>query len=72
MARVVGLPKGTRPFRVVIDPADDGASVVYAVGDRIRQEFYRRIGLEDLLAPATAGSSSRSRRDGQGQAHSMS
>jgi NAD(P)-dependent dehydrogenase (short-subunit alcohol dehydrogenase family) len=54
MARVVGLPKGARPFRVVIDPADDGAGVVYAVGDRIRQEFYQRIGLEDLLGPTTA------------------
>jgi hypothetical protein len=47
-------PRDARPFRVVIDPADDGASVVYAVGDRIRQEFYRRIGLEDLLGPTTA------------------
>lgn len=51
IVRVVDLPKGIRPFRVVIDPADDGAKVVYAVGDRIRQEFYRRIGLEDLLKP---------------------
>ena len=55
MVRVVDLPKGKRPFRVVIDPADDGAGVVYAVGDRVRQEFYRRIGLEDLLHPARAG-----------------
>ena len=54
MVRVVDLPKGKRPFRVVIDPADDGAGVVYAVGDRVRQEFYRRIGLEDLLSPTTA------------------
>jgi NAD(P)-dependent dehydrogenase (short-subunit alcohol dehydrogenase family) len=52
IVRVVGLPKGRRPFRVHVDPADDGAEVVNAVGDRVRSEFYRRIGLADLLRPA--------------------
>lgn len=49
IARVVGLAPGTRPFRVHVDPADDGAETVYVVGDRVRREFYRRLGLEDLL-----------------------
>src|SRR2546423_6069734 len=31
---VVDMPHGTRPFRVHIDPADDGAAVVNAVADR--------------------------------------
>lgn len=48
---VVDTPKGKRPFRVHIDPADDGAEVVNAVGDRVRREFYTRIGLQDLLTP---------------------
>lgn len=48
---LVDTPKGRRPFRVHVDPADDGAAVVFAVGDRVRAEFYRRVGLEDLLAP---------------------
>ncbi|GAB4064438.1 SDR family oxidoreductase [Angustibacter speluncae] len=48
---LVGTPKGRRPFRVHVDPADDGAAVVFAVGDRVRAEFYRRVGLEDLLIP---------------------
>jgi NAD(P)-dependent dehydrogenase (short-subunit alcohol dehydrogenase family) len=57
---VVAQEKGTRPFRVVVDPADDGAVRVYEVGDRVRREFYERIGLPDLLspsadAPATTG-----------------
>lgn len=51
IAAVVDLPKGRRPFRVHIDPADDGAEVVNAVGDRVRREFYRRVGLSDLLRP---------------------
>ena len=52
LARVVDLPKGRRPFRVHIDPADDGGSVVAEVGDRIRREFLHRIDLADLLSPA--------------------
>ncbi|RBY80235.1 oxidoreductase [Blastococcus sp. TF02-09] len=52
IVEVVDSPKGRRPFRVHVDPADDGAEVVNVVGDRIRAEFYRRIGLDDLLRPA--------------------
>ncbi|GIJ46169.1 short-chain dehydrogenase/reductase [Virgisporangium aliadipatigenens] len=51
---LVATPKGRRPFRVHVDPADDGAEVVNAVGDRVRTEFYRRVGLEDLLSPRTS------------------
>jgi hypothetical protein len=32
IARVVDLPKGQRPFRVAIDPANDGAETVNNVG----------------------------------------
>ncbi|HEY1968150.1 MAG TPA: SDR family oxidoreductase [Pseudonocardia sp.] len=49
---VVGAEKGRRPYRVHVDPSDDGAGVVFAVGDRVRAEFLRRVGLEDLLHPA--------------------
>jgi NAD(P)-dependent dehydrogenase (short-subunit alcohol dehydrogenase family) len=52
IVRVVGMSKGTRPFRLHIDPADDGAETVNRVGDLVRREFYRRIGLDDLLTPA--------------------
>ena len=52
IARVVALPFGQRPFRVYVDPADDGGEVVGVVADRIRAEFLRRIGLADLLTPA--------------------
>jgi NAD(P)-dependent dehydrogenase (short-subunit alcohol dehydrogenase family) len=51
---VVEMPQGRRPFRVHIDPADDGAAVVNAVADRIRTEFLARIGLRDLLHPRVA------------------
>jgi NAD(P)-dependent dehydrogenase (short-subunit alcohol dehydrogenase family) len=50
VVRVVDLPKGKRPFRVYIDPADDGAEDVFRIGDRVRQWFYQRIGLSDLLS----------------------
>src|SRR6202158_3278463 len=49
---VVGAPFGTRPFRVHIDPSNDGAEIVNGVADRVRAELLRRIGLEDLLKPS--------------------
>lgn len=49
---VIGKPFGTRPFRVHVDPSEDGAEIVNGVADRVRAELFRRIGLEDLLKPA--------------------
>ncbi|MFE9328390.1 SDR family oxidoreductase [Nocardia sp. NPDC052278] len=49
IARVVDLPFGERPFRSHIDPSRDGSAVVTAVADRIRHEFYHRVGIADLL-----------------------
>jgi NAD(P)-dependent dehydrogenase (short-subunit alcohol dehydrogenase family) len=46
---VVDLPAGQRPFRVHVDPSRDGSDVVSTVADRIRSEFYHRIGIADLL-----------------------
>ena len=46
---VVERPPGHRPFRVHVDPTDDGAAVVSAVADRMRVEFFRRLGFETLL-----------------------
>jgi len=50
---VVDTEKGKRPYRVHIDPSDDGAALVFAVGDRVRAEFLRRVGLDDLLHPVS-------------------
>ncbi len=51
IVRIVDAPFGKRPFRVHIDPSQDGAEIVNAVADRVRAELFRRIGLEDLLSP---------------------
>jgi NAD(P)-dependent dehydrogenase (short-subunit alcohol dehydrogenase family) len=51
IVKVVDMPFGKRPFRIHIDPVQDGCEVVNAVADHIRAEFLRRIGLNDLLAP---------------------
>ena len=52
IVKLVDTPFGKRPFRVHIDPAQDGAEVVNMVCDRVRAELLRRIGLEDVLTPA--------------------
>ena len=49
IVRVVDRPAGRRPFRVHVDPSRDGSEVVSVVYDRIRAEFYRRIGIAELL-----------------------
>ena len=49
IVNVVDLPLGKRPFRVHIDPTEDGAEVTNKVMDRVRAELLRRIGLGDLL-----------------------
>jgi NAD(P)-dependent dehydrogenase (short-subunit alcohol dehydrogenase family) len=51
IVKVVDAPFGKRPFRVHIDPSQDGAEIVNAVADRVRAELLRRIGLEDVLKP---------------------
>jgi NAD(P)-dependent dehydrogenase (short-subunit alcohol dehydrogenase family) len=51
IVKVVDMPFRKRPFRIHIDPAQDGCEVVNAVADHIRTEFLHRIGLGDLLTP---------------------
>jgi len=48
---VVNTPFGKRPFRVHIDPSQDGADVGFTVLDRLRAEMLHRVGLSDLLKP---------------------
>ncbi|EPU0246044.1 SDR family oxidoreductase [Pseudomonas aeruginosa] len=52
---IVDAPFGKRPYRVYVDPAQDGAEEVFRVGDRIRREMFRNIGLADLLKPRING-----------------
>ena len=49
---VVDTPPGSRPFRVHVDPAQDGADVGFTVLDRLRAEMLHRVGMADLLKPA--------------------
>jgi hypothetical protein len=56
--KVVDTPFGKRPFRVHVDPTQDGAEVVNVVLDRVRAELLRRIGLADVLTPRTLASQS--------------
>jgi NAD(P)-dependent dehydrogenase (short-subunit alcohol dehydrogenase family) len=56
IVKVVDMQKGSRPFRVYVDPADDGAEDVFRVGDRVRQWFYQRIGLSGLLSVNSSAS----------------
>ena len=52
VVEIVAAPDGRRPFRVIVDPSDDGASVSYAVIDRVREQFLQRLGFPELLHPS--------------------
>lgn len=53
IVEAVDAPFGKRPFRVHIDPTQDGADVGFAVLDRLHAEMLHRVGLSDLLKPRT-------------------
>jgi NAD(P)-dependent dehydrogenase (short-subunit alcohol dehydrogenase family) len=51
LVRLVGPPRGQRPFRTVVDFVGDGAREVLEVAEAVRVDFARRIGIADLLRP---------------------
>lgn len=51
IVKVVDAPSGKRPFRVHIDPTQDGAEVAFGVIDRVRTEMLHRVHLDELLKP---------------------
>jgi NAD(P)-dependent dehydrogenase (short-subunit alcohol dehydrogenase family) len=51
IVKVVDMPFGKRPFRVHIDPTQDGADIAFGVIDRVRSEMLHRVGFSDLLHP---------------------
>jgi len=55
IVKVLEVPFGKRPFRVHVDPSEDGADVAFAVIDRVRREMLHRVGLADLLTPKSGG-----------------
>ncbi|CAH0032828.1 unnamed protein product [Clonostachys rhizophaga] len=55
MARIVELPHGQRPFRVHLDPSNDGSEVVSAMADRVRAEMMRNLGKVVLVTGANTG-----------------
>jgi NAD(P)-dependent dehydrogenase (short-subunit alcohol dehydrogenase family) len=51
ITNIVDTPFGKRPFRVHIDPSEDGAATAFAVIDRVRNEMLNRVRFSDLLHP---------------------
>ncbi|MEZ2132925.1 MULTISPECIES: SDR family NAD(P)-dependent oxidoreductase [unclassified Sinorhizobium] len=52
IVQIVDAPFGARPFRVHVDPTEDGADVGFTVLDRLRAEMLHRVGFSNLLKPA--------------------
>lgn len=45
----IAMPKGTRPFRIVVDPQHHGAQEINDVASRMQADFMRRFGIDDLI-----------------------
>jgi NAD(P)-dependent dehydrogenase (short-subunit alcohol dehydrogenase family) len=60
IAKIVDTPFGKRPFRVHVDPTQDGAEVAFTVIDRMRTDMLHRVGLDELLVPARIAPEQRS------------
>ena len=67
--KVVDTPFGKRPFRVHIDPTQDGADVAFPVMDRLRSEMLHRVGLSELLTPGARGGKNRKQRMRSSKVH---
>ncbi len=53
---VIALPRGSRPFRVVVDPQHHGAQEVNETRTRMQRDFLTRFGIADLMETSSAGS----------------
>jgi len=51
IARIVGLPAGSRPYRSSVDFSDFGDRAVTAVATEMRTRMLTRMGMADLLTP---------------------
>lgn len=49
LVQVSEAPRGQKPYRVTVDPAEDGGREGAAIIDRFGADFYRRLGLEKML-----------------------
>ena len=49
LVELAAIPRGQKPYRMTVDPAEDGGKEGAAVVDRFGADFIRRIGLEKLL-----------------------
>jgi NAD(P)-dependent dehydrogenase (short-subunit alcohol dehydrogenase family) len=55
IVKLIGMPFGTRPLRITIDPADGGADELNKLGNRVRAVYLHAAGMGDLLRPAMRG-----------------
>lgn len=52
--RLVNLPFGTRPYKTVIDPSNDGAEEVTNLKIAVRERYMKSMDIEDLLHPSVS------------------
>lgn len=46
--RVVDAPRGSKPFRVMVDPFQDGSEEIMNLADKSHEDFLKRCGIFEL------------------------
>lgn len=48
VAKAVAAPRGNKPFRIPVDPFQDGSDEIMGLADEKHEEFLRRCGILDI------------------------
>jgi hypothetical protein len=48
VAKAVNAPRGNKPFRIPVDPFQDGSDEIMALADQKHEEFLKRCGIYEL------------------------
>jgi hypothetical protein len=50
IAKAVNAPRGSKPFRIAVDPFQDGSDEIMALADEKHEEFLKRCGIYDICS----------------------
>lgn len=48
IAKAVGTPRGSKPFRIAVDPFQDGSDEIMTLSDEKHEEYLRRCGIYEI------------------------
>lgn len=50
VATAINAPRGSKPFRIAVDPFQDGSDEIMTLADAKHAEFLQRCGIDEICA----------------------